>query len=200
MEGLLDRVGGGVITGEGPLRLQETDQEGQGVGFVGKGLPDPEQRLHRLQSSPGEKGEAEHQDQDDPDVVPGGKIVQPRDDADPQVVEQTVGEEDQSENDQGGGLRHPVAQHRRQEAVDENGRRIVDSGHDADLADQVDPGRIPTPSLVPEQGGPVVQSARGGNRRCQFRHRRRHQQDEQGDQGPAETHHAGAAVGETVSV
>ena len=34
-----------------------------------------------------------------------------------------VGEEDQSENDQGGGFRHPVAQHRRQEADAVNRRR-----------------------------------------------------------------------------
>ena len=90
-------MGGGVVAGVGPLRLQQSAQECEPIRFVRYGRERAgEQGGDRLFR--GEKPQRQHNDRHARHVIPRAKIVQTRDRSDPDMIEDRMGEQKNSKD------------------------------------------------------------------------------------------------------
>ena len=200
VDGLFNGVCRRVVSGERPLGLEQSNHEGQPIGLSGKRLTHVVQIADGLKVVLGEERQAHHQHQDHGDVVPGREVVEPSDDPNADMIENAVKHENDAKHNERRRQVGGVAEEGGQERIGKERTRVVDAGHNADLANQVDPRGVPPPTPATENGGPVVERACGGNGGCEFCQGRGNEQHEERDEGPAEAHHAWPAEQQAVPV
>ena len=227
-DGLLRHVGGGVVPGVGPVGLQQREEEGEDHRIRRRGavlqVHEPQvvvpaagrvERLDLEEVQPRRVRLADEDDQHDDsghddDVPPDADLVEQRDEADAGDVEEQLDEHDHAHGRQltgqpglaedGRGVEGRAEDLIDDRRVQEAGGRVVDAGHDGDLAEQVEPRGPPAPGLVLHLAGPVVEAAGRGVGRGDLGHRRGDQEDEDGDERPADHHRGRARPGQAVVV
>ncbi len=118
-------------------------------------------------------------------VPPGRDVVDLRQEARAERVDQPVQGDDHGVGQEHVALAERVAEPQVHQRRDERRRAEVDGRGDGDLADEVEPAREPAPAGAAEPRRPVVEAARGRVGRGDLAHRERDEDAEAADDEPA---------------
>ena len=156
--------------------------DGQSLRAVG-----PAEQRREARVLVGDEHEDEHHDEHPEHVPPHADVVEERDQANAERVQQAVKDQhdgvDLDQDDLGGD---DVERHV-QEPAEDGGESEVDAGRDRDLAEHVEPSREPRPRgsvALRELRRPVVQTAGRRVARAHLAHRERDERDHEADERP----------------
>ena len=202
---LLGRMRRGIEAGDGVDGMQQAEAKHIDRGRRERGRPDAAARITRevgvgeqpadvVRRGKGQKRQSQHHGGRQDQIA--AEIREHRRQPQEVVIEDRLHDGDGEDEDglippacrelaRGDPVRHVPAEHFREEQIAEQEEQAhVHRRHHEDEAEQVEPGRCPSPAAPAENRRPVIDAARSGIGRCDLPHGGGHDESEQGPDRP----------------